>query len=213
MGLETAQAALRDGGPAPRLDEVKALAVHLLEEIHRLILDLRPSVLDDLGLYSAVRWYAERNLGERGISLRCELGPAPRGRLAPEVEIAVFRMCQEAINNILRHARADSVLIQLEATAGELRIEIEDDGRGFDPAGPGPQDRPHYGLLGIRERAELLGGSATIESAAGQGTRVVVRVPLPEGATPLPTSTPPPLPAPGDSPTSPGENAGKGGLP
>jgi signal transduction histidine kinase len=182
MGLESAQAALRSGGPVPRLDEVKALAVRTLEEIHRLILDLRPSVLDDLGLFSAVRWYAERHLAERGISLRCELGPAPGARLPPEVEIAVFRMCQEAINNILRHARAESVLIQLEAQGGELRIEIEDDGRGFDASGPGPQDRPHYGLLGIRERAELLGGSARVESAAGKGTRVVVRVPLPPAA-------------------------------
>jgi signal transduction histidine kinase len=205
MGLESAQAALRSGGPAPRLDEVKALAVHILEEIHRLILDLRPSVLDDLGLYSAVRWYAERYLGERGISLRCELGPAPPTRLPPEVEIAVFRICQEAINNILRHARAESVLIQLEAEGGELRIEIEDDGKGFDAGGPGPSDRPHYGLLGIRERAELLGGSASIESASGQGTRVVVRVPLPEGPAPSPVA-----PAPGDSPAPASENAPEG---
>lgn len=214
MGLESAVAALRSGDRAPRLDEVKALAVHILDEIHRLILDLRPSVLDDLGLYSAVRWYAERHLGSRGIKLRCEVGPAPSARLAPELEIAVFRICQEAINNVLRHARADSVLIQLEASGGELRIEIEDDGQGFDPAGPGPQDRPHYGLLGIRERAELLGGSATIESAEGQGTRVVVRVPLPAGVTPLPqaaTPVPGPPGAVGDSPASARDNPPEGG--
>jgi signal transduction histidine kinase len=179
MGIESATRALRSGGPAPRLDEVKALAVHVLEEIHRLILDLRPSVLDDLGLFSAVRWYAERHLQERGISVRCELGAAPAGRLPPEVEIALFRACQEAINNIVRHAQAESVLIQLEAAGGEVHVEIEDDGRGFAPGGPGPTDRPHYGLLGIRERAELLGGTAAIDSAPGKGTRVVIRVPLP----------------------------------
>jgi signal transduction histidine kinase len=213
MGLESAVAALRSGEREPRLDEVKALAVHILDEIHRLILDLRPSVLDDLGLYSAVRWYAERHLGERGISLRCELGPAPRTRLAPEVEIAVFRICQEAINNVLRHARADSVLIQLEAARGELRIEIEDDGQGFDPEGPGPPDRPHYGLLGIQERAELLGGSATIESAEGQGTRVVVRVPLPQGAeTPVEAAAPGSPAAAGDSPAPASDNPPKGGA-
>ena len=105
-------------------------------------------------------------------------------RLPPEFEIALFRIGQEVMNNIARHAGAESVLIQLgphAAGAGaprELRIEIEDDGQGFDPAAT-REDRPHYGLLGIRERAELLGGVATIESAPGDGTRVEVRVPLP----------------------------------
>lgn len=179
MGLETALAALRSGGPSPRLDEVKALGVHILEGLHRLIQDLRPAVLDDLGLYSAVRWYAERQLRDRGVALRCELGPPPPARLAPEVEIALFRICQEALNNVVRHAGAESVLIQMEAVNGELRIEIEDDGKGFDAGGPGPADRPHYGLLGIRERAELLGGTARIDSAPGKGTRVEVRLPLP----------------------------------
>ena len=183
MGLETATAALKAGGPQPRLDEVKALAVRTLEEVHRLIRDLRPAVLDDLGLFSALRWYAERTLSSRGISVRCEIQELER-RLPPEFEIALFRIGQEVMNNIARHARAESVLIQLgphAAGAGaprELRIEIEDDGQGFDPAAT-REDRPHYGLLGIRERAELLGGVATIESAPGDGTRVEVRVPLP----------------------------------
>jgi len=208
MGLESALAALRSGGPLPRLDEVKALAVHILDEIHRLILDLRPSVLDDLGLFSAVRWYAERHLQPRGVALRCEVGATPRVRLPPEVEIAVFRICQEAINNITRHAKADSVLIQLEAEGGQLRIEIEDDGAGFDPGGPGPSDRPHYGLMGIRERAELLGGRATVESAPGRGTRVEVRVPLPEAGETETRSTP--VPGPDDSRTAGGQNRGGG---
>jgi nitrate/nitrite-specific signal transduction histidine kinase len=96
------------------------------------------------------------------------------------------------------------VLIQLEASHGELRIEIEDDGKGFDPAGPGPSDRPHYGVMGIRERAELLGGTARIESAPGKGTRVEVRVPLA-----LPGPTPPPAPSPpGDKGTVAEHNPG-----
>jgi len=199
MGLESAVQALKGGGPVPRLEEVKALAVHILDEIHRLILDLRPSVLDDLGLYSAVRWYAERNLGPRGIAVRCEQGPAPAERLAPELEIAVFRICQEALSNVLRHAQAESVLVQMEADDRELRIDIEDDGKGFDPAGPGPGDRPHYGLLGIRERAEILGGTARIESSPGQGTHLTVRVPLAAPDSPL---------VQGDIPSPPGENPG-----
>ncbi len=182
MGIETAAAAIKSGGPTPRLDEVKALAVRTLDEVHRLILDLRPSVLDDLGLFSALRWYAERYLATRGIAVRCEVRELDR-RLAPEIEIAIFRIGQEAMNNIARHAKAESVLIQLGLDGKDLHIEIEDDGQGFDPA-VSPHDRPHYGLLGMRERAELLGGTALIESAPGKGTRLEIRVPLPEEPAP-----------------------------
>jgi signal transduction histidine kinase len=183
MGIESAATAIRAGGPTPRLDEVKALAVRTLEEVHRLILDLRPAVLDDLGLFSAIRWYAERYLVTRGIAVRCEISELER-RLPPEFEIALFRIAQEAMNNIARHAQAESVLIQLAPEGRELRIEIEDDGQGFDQAVQ-PQDRPHYGLMGIRERAELLGGKVTIDSSPGQGTRLEIRVPLPgEGLDP-----------------------------
>jgi signal transduction histidine kinase len=122
--------------------------------------------------------------------VRCEIGELEH-RLPPEVEIALFRICQETMNNIARHARAESVLIQLGAEGDDIVIDIEDDGVGFDPAGPAKKDRPHYGLLGIRERAELLGGRASVESAPGKGTRVEVRVPIQrEGArlfTPPPT--------------------------
>ena len=90
---------------------------------------------------------------------------------------------QEAMNNIARHAKAESVLIQLGLEGKDLLIEIEDDGQGFDPA-VSPQDRPHYGLLGMRERAELLGGTALIESAPGKGTRLEIRVPLPDEPAP-----------------------------
>jgi signal transduction histidine kinase len=181
MGVERAAQALHvEGRPLP-LDEVKQLAVSALDEVHRLIRDLRPSVLDDLGLYSAVRWYAEKTLSPRDIAVRCELGD-PEPVLPPAWDIALFRMCQEAVNNVARHAHAESVLIQLGVERGELRIEIEDDGRGFDVAGARPEDRPHWGLIGIQERAELLGGTVTFDSAPGRGTRVEIRVPLPEDA-------------------------------
>ena len=185
MGLEAAQDALR-GGLTPRLDEVKAVAVRTLEDVHRLILDLRPSVLDDLGLFSAIRWYAERSLETRGISVRCEFGELDR-RLPPELETALFRMCQEAMSNIARHAKATAVLVQVGVEGDELLIEIEDDGRGFDvEAAAKREGRRPWGLLGIRERAEILGGSARIDSAPGQGTRVQVRVPLPPAEPPRP---------------------------
>lgn len=177
MGLEAAQDAIRSG-KTPRLDEVKAVAVRTLEDVHRLILDLRPSVLDDLGLLSAIRWYADRQLSTRGISVRCEFGDVRR--LPPEMETALFRMCQEAMSNIARHAQATAALVQVGVEGDEVVIEIEDDGKGFEPAEAGSREgRRPWGLLGIRERAEILGGTARVDSAPGQGARVAVRIPLP----------------------------------
>lgn len=182
MGLEAAQDALRCGR-TPRLDEVKAVAVRTLEDVHRLILDLRPSVLDDLGLLSAIRWYAERHLETRGIAVRCEFGELDR-RLPPEMETALFRICQETMSNVARHAKATAVLVQVGVEGDEIRIEIEDDGRGFDLAEAARREaRRPWGLMGIRERAEILGGTARIDSAPGQGTRVLVRIPLASAAS------------------------------
>jgi len=167
----------------PRLDEVKALAVRTLEDVHRLILDLRPSVLDDLGLLSAIRWYSERSLESRGIAVRCEFGEMPR--LPPEMETALFRICQETMSNVARHAQATAVLVQVGIEGGEVVVDIEDDGKGFDSqAAARREGRRAWGLMGIRERAEILGGVARIESSPGQGTHVEVRIPVPGDPSP-----------------------------
>jgi signal transduction histidine kinase len=177
MRIDRASEAIRSGG-SPGLDEVKALATRCLEDVHRLILDLRPSVLDDLGLLSAIRWYAERALTSRGVSVRCEFGEL--GRLPPELETALFRMCQEAMSNVARHAQASRVLIQVSIEGHEIHVDIEDDGRGFDAEAVAKREgRRPFGLVGIRERAELVDGHARIESTPGAGTRVEVRIPLP----------------------------------
>jgi signal transduction histidine kinase len=192
MGLEGAQDAIR-AGRTPHLDEVKAVAVRTLEDVHRIILDLRPSVLDDLGLLSAIRWYGERHLQTRGISVRCEFGELDR-RLPPEMETALFRICQEAMSNVARHAQATAVLIEVGLEGDVFRIDIEDDGRGFDPdAAARREGRRSWGLMGIRERAEILGGSARVESSPGKGTRVEVRIPVPLE----PAVEPAPVPAAG----------------
>jgi signal transduction histidine kinase len=179
MGIETALAAYPSDLSKQRLTEAKALAVRTLEELHRLMFDLRPSVLDDLGLWSAIRWYAERNLEPAGIAVRCEFSGVEE-RLPPEWEIALFRVVQEAISNIVRHGKADSVLIQVALRGDELGIEIEDDGVGFDMAGlpPAGSSRRGLGLMGMRERVELLGGRLEIDTSPGQGVRVAVTVPL-----------------------------------
>ncbi|HET8724745.1 MAG TPA: ATP-binding protein [Anaeromyxobacteraceae bacterium] len=180
MAIDGAEAAIR-AGLTPRLEETKALAVRTIEEVHRMILDLRPSVLDDLGLQSAIRWYAERHLSTRGISVRCEFDAEDR-RYPAAFETALFRVCQEAMSNVARHAHAEAVLIQLSESEGVIRIEIEDDGRGFEPSKVSHAERRHFGLMGIEERVEILGGKVSIDSAPGQGTRIHLEVPLPREA-------------------------------
>ena len=180
MAIDGSLAALK-AGLTPRLEEAKALAVRTIEEVHRMILDLRPSVLDDLGLQSAIRWYAERHLATRGISVRCEFDALDH-RYPAAFETALFRVCQEAMSNIARHAHAESVLVQLTEVEGEIRIEIEDDGRGFEPDNVSHAERRHFGLMGIEERVEILGGKVVIDSAPGQGTRIRLAVPLPREA-------------------------------
>jgi signal transduction histidine kinase len=182
MKIETALAAWPGDASRERLTEAKALTVRIIEELHRLIFDLRPSVLDDLGLLSAIRWYAERHLGPRGISVRCEFS-GTEARMTPELETALFRVAQEAITNIAKHSRAETVLVQVLERDDEISIEIEDDGKGFSPASlPPPAARERgLGLLGMRERVELFGGTIEIDSAPGRGTRIAVTAPLTTG--------------------------------
>ncbi len=172
-------------GPTPeerlaRIDEAMSMATRSLDELHRIIFDLRPSILDDLGLLPAIRWIAQRHLAPHGIQVRCEFDEIP-GKLPPESEIAVFRAVQEAFSNIVRHARAETVLVEVSQAGGWLEIGIDDDGRGFDvPAVGGPSASGRgLGLLGIRERLELIGGTASVASSPGSGTRVVLRIPVP----------------------------------
>jgi signal transduction histidine kinase len=160
-------------------DEAQAMADRTLDELHRIIYDLRPSILDDLGLVAAIRWMAQRNLGPHGIQVRCEFDPLP-DHLPPEIEISVFRAVQEAVSNVVRHAKADKVLIEVAAEDHVLEIDVEDDGLGFDPeevGGPAASGRG-LGILGMHERMELIGGTAHVASSAGAGTRVTLRVPI-----------------------------------
>jgi signal transduction histidine kinase len=162
-----------------RLSDVRRLVDRMHGEIHRLIMDLRPSVLDDLGLAAAIRWCADRHLTEKQIAVRCEFDDTGL-RLAPEAETALFRAVQESIVNIARHAGADSVLIQGACTADHaVTVEIEDDGDGFvlDGVSEPIDSMRGIGLLGMRERIEMFGGTLSIESSPGAGTRVMMSMP------------------------------------
>ncbi|HEU4760359.1 MAG TPA: HAMP domain-containing protein [Dehalococcoidia bacterium] len=183
MGLDTVTMTL-SAGPAAlqeRLSGLKELSVNTLEGVHRIIYDLRPSVLDDLGLMAGLRWYAESRLRPEGIRLHVLVTGEER-RLPPQVETALFRMGQEAMSNVARHARAANVFLGVDFQDRQVSLEVEDDGEGFDPSAdrqPG-DGQTGIGLLGMRERAALLGGTLEITSEPGNGTRVLVTIALPE---------------------------------
>jgi signal transduction histidine kinase len=177
--LETALGAESPEVLRERLTDARTLSGQTLDDIHRIIFDLRPSVLDDLGLLAAIHWYAGRQLEARGITTRVDVSDGEL-RLPSETETALFRAVQEAINNIARHSRAENALIEITRDAAGLQIEIEDDGAGFDVAevATPTESGRGLGLTGLRERMELLGGTAHVDSSPGDGTRVTLRVPV-----------------------------------
>lgn len=181
MKLDAALSAPTPETVRERLTEARAFAGRTLADVHRLIYDLRPSVLDDLGLFPAIRWLADHNFTPAGIAYRCEV-TLPGRTLSSERETTLFRAIQEAIRNVARHSEATQVLIQVEEREDDLQVEIEDDGHGFDPASvavPGPSGRG-LGLLGMRERLAMVGGTVEVISSADAGTRVILRVPFEE---------------------------------
>ena len=186
IALDRARDDLEAGTPdaRERILEARGIAARLLEEIRRLILGLRPSVLDDLGLVPAIRWLCEANLADRGIEVWIE-AQQEGIRLPAHIEVTLFRIIQEAVSNIARHAGAAHVRVGLSVTDGSARVTIVDDGAGFDVArtiGPAGSDGS-VGLVGMQERVGLLGGTIEIRSGAETGTEIVVDVPLvPEAA-------------------------------
>jgi len=170
-----------DEESAQTLEHVRTLTTQTLEGIHKMIYDLRPSLLDHLGLSAAVRWLAETRLEANGVRVRLDEDPN-LGRLPAEMEIALFRVVQEAISNILRHAGARNVIISLQKRDGQLHMAIEDDGIGFDmdEIVHGADTSRGLGLLGMSERAQLFGGSLYINSTLGEGTCVYAQIPLEE---------------------------------
>ncbi len=161
------------------VDNARTLIAHCLAQIRLLLYDLRPSVLDDFGLVPALRWYVQSHLQVPGLEAVLDLDDADR-RLAPVVETALFRIAQESLANVARHARATRVLLRLETKAGYVTMLVADNGAGFDPAGvpEDPRERYGVGLISMRERAAALHGTINIEASSGQGTRVHVVIPV-----------------------------------
>ncbi|MEE8472429.1 MAG: HAMP domain-containing protein, partial [Dehalococcoidia bacterium] len=164
------------------LEEAHQEAKKAMEVLYQIIVELRPQALDDLGFLPAIRWHAGLRLGEKGINLEFHASGSP-ARLDSQIETAVFRLMQEAINNIYRHSGAKHAKIRLYFRKAAIKGIIEDDGVGFDVAAMRTprMDSPGLGLMGMEERASILGGSLTLTSRPGKGTRVVFEVPLNAG--------------------------------
>ncbi len=159
------------------LQRVRAVLGQVDGEIKRIILDLRPPTLDALGLPPAILRYAERFQVFAGLPCQAQIIGQPR-RLDPEVEIGLYRVMQEALQNAAAHAHATRTWVHLAFFPERIRLEVGDDGQGFDRALVMAQREGHLGLVGMHERAQNLGGVLSIETAPQEGTRVLLDVPL-----------------------------------
>jgi signal transduction histidine kinase len=161
------------------LEESVSVVERALQQVRNLSLDLRPSLLDDLGLVPALRWYVDRQAQRAGFTI-VFTADSLEARLSPELEIACFRLAQEALTNVARHARAKRVLVELHKRDTELELTIRDDGVGFDvqSALERALRGASLGLLGMDERVSLVGGQMRIESVPMQGTEIHARFPL-----------------------------------
>ncbi len=181
VGLKTAETVLMSdrGKGMTLLEQIRMMAGQVVKELHNIVYDLRPTILDDLGLIPALRWYGEIRLGAQGVKFDLQVQGINR-RFPAEVETTFFRIGQESISNIFRHAQACEVVLTLVLEDDALIMKIADDGYGFDigevwqlsEGGVG------LGLLGMRERVALLGGTIDINSRLGRGTVVTVKVEL-----------------------------------
>lgn len=178
LQLESADALLDEGSPAETLREPLHRALSLthsnLEEARRSVLDLRAAPLEGQTLSEALRTLVDG--WEQENSVNADFEAINAGRPLPlRVEVALYRICQEALSNVAQHAGGNTVIVRLVSTPDKVRLVVEDDGRGLD-TGIVPEDR--YGLTGMNERTKMLGGALEVKSNPGQGTRIEATVPL-----------------------------------
>jgi two-component system sensor histidine kinase UhpB len=165
-----------DAALRSRLEDSAALLGSTAQAIENVVAELRPPMLDDYGLRAALDWYAHQFSARAGIAVSVRAS-GPDQRVAPEAEIALFRIAQEALNNVAKHAQASKVAIVLERRESEYLLSVADDGVGL--RAPGERADPHrpgFGMVTMRERAQALGGRFQIESLPGGGTELTVRI-------------------------------------
>ena len=161
------------------LEQAEALLNDLTGRVRDLSLDLRPSLLDDLGLLPTLLWHLERYTAQTRVQVTIKHAGLEKKRFRREIETAAYRIVQEALTNVARHAGVDQATVRVWSTRERLHVQIEDHGEGFDPAGVSA-GATSGGLIGMRERASLLGGQLTVDSAIGAGTRVTAELALSE---------------------------------
>lgn len=162
-----------------QIRELKSFTTDALGELRQFISDLRPSQLDDLGLVAAVQWYIQE-FNQRYPCQADLIVNGDRIRLPAEYETVLFRITQEALNNVAKHAEASRASVKLDIRPTQIDLSISDDGRGFDPEQVLRGDSSHtgWGLLGIQERTALIGGQVQMDTEPGHGTTIRVQVPL-----------------------------------
>lgn len=183
LGLAAASENLRHhpDTAAAQLTELRVLSSHALQEIHDMVADLRPSLLDNLGLVSALRSQVQAFEKRTKVAASFSVGGESR-RVEADVEMSTYRIAQEALNNVAKHARATEVRVRIIFRADRLCLRVRDNGRGFDPdtvLDAGMKEREAWGLLGMQERVSLVGGSFFIRSRPTIGTIIQVCIPLP----------------------------------
>jgi signal transduction histidine kinase len=167
-----------------KVEELRGIVINSIDSVLAIMQNLRPSLLDDLGLTSAIKSLVDIHLGEKGIQYDVNTMGMTDKRFRPEVEITLFRIVQEAISNIGRHANAKNVFVLIKCDQDAVHVDIEDDGIGFDvsslyhPTSHDMRDRRGLGILGMKERVLLIGGEMEIYSQPGSGTKIGIRIPL-----------------------------------
>jgi signal transduction histidine kinase len=165
--------------PSDDTPQALALIDQLIARVRRISVDLRPPLLDEVGLGPALRLYLEGQAALSKVPIELEVHDAERARLAPDMEIACFRVVQESITNALRHAAASHIRVRLVRTAARVSLAIHDDGRGFDPAAISGLDLAgHLGIVGMRERVRARAGLFRLTSRPGAGTDVEIDLPV-----------------------------------
>jgi two-component system CheB/CheR fusion protein len=177
LGLKALESAIPPGEAASQLRALRATAEQVGREIHQLATELRPITLDTFGLTEALSRYLDTWSARTGVAVDFSGTGLDSERFSPAIETTLYRIVQEAINNIWKHARAAHVSVTIERGDRHVLALIEDNGSGFDPKSQG--DSTRIGIAGMQERASLAGGQLTIESSPGRGTTVRVRIPVP----------------------------------
>jgi signal transduction histidine kinase len=182
VGLKSLLNRQSGSGLGSQVQRLQKLATQTARDLHRVAVELRPAALDDLGLVKAIRALTEAWSTQHGIDVDFEAGQYQPAGISSEIETILYRIIQEALNNVAKHSGATRVALVLRRSAGQVHAIIEDDGRGFDArvASQSGNGSGRLGLLGVQERLGMVGGNFKVESAPERGATLLVRIPIPK---------------------------------